>query len=198
MKNMWILPMTALTLFASADDAIPSLQMPLDNKIMMLDKEKPSSYDNRVSFCFGHFYGSGGGIAYERLKPDSLYVGITTAVYYWTVGIDVVGGYNFLLSPKDRLTPVAGLTYIGGIGHDVLPVLGLLYDHEINSVFRVGANFRTLIASDFIYTLGVPLTVTMDPQKRWEFQVQPYVVHSETLFFRLTSTGVQGSIAYRF
>ncbi len=195
-----ILPMTALTLFAHADDQIPSINMPLDNKIMMMDKEQQTFYDNRVSFCFGHFYAHTdmGGVVYERLKPDSMYVGIATAVYSKTVGISAVGGYNFLLTPKDRLTPVAGLSYVTGHGHDLFPVLGLHYEREINNVFRVGANFTTLIASDFVYTIGVPLTFAIDSQKRWELQMQPYVVHADSWLFRFTSTGIQGSIAYRF
>ena len=198
MKKL-ILPLAVLTLFAYADDALPSLSLPPDNKIMMLDKEHQTSYDNRVSFGFGYFFtNASGGIGYERLKPDSAYVGIATGFYYKTIGIEAFGGYNFSLTPKDRLTPVAGLTYATGRGQDLYPIVGLLYEHEVNNVFKVGANFKTLIASDFAYSLGVPLTFTVDPQRRWEFQMQPYVVHAESWLFRITSMGVQASLGYRF
>lgn len=188
-----LVPMTLLTLTAFADQGSLPMNIPVDTKINEIDQ---NNYDNRLKFAFGYSDFRMGGVGYERLKTESAYFGISVAAFSKVAAIEALGGYNFQLSSQDRLTPIGGVSYFHDAG--VCPLIGVLYDHKVNQSFRVGASFKSFFIADGAYSVGVPLTFCFGDHGRWELELQPYAVHLNTWLFRHTSTGLQGSLAYRF
>lgn len=195
-RSRWIL---ALLLFrcAAAEDPHSPLDRSLEQKIIKSSQIPDFSYDHRFSFGFGRLEFESGGVLYERVKIDAMYVGIGMADFFsHDPAFEAMGGYNFRLSLKDRLTPVAGISYLSG--DVILPLVGVLYEHQASQLFRVGVNIKSLISKDFIYTAGIPLIFSFGPDKHWEAEFQPYLVHQGRLHLGFASTGLQCCLAYRF
>jgi len=140
----------------------------------------------------------GAGVSYTRIKPDSTYIEIATSINPHSVTITAMGGYNFLLSPKDVIRPAAGLAYHAGKIHRIFPVLGVGYEHAFNDTFSLGADAASVINGDFNFAIGTPFTFHFGDLKRWEVRLTPYLVHAETVLFSSNTTALSCSLGYRF
>jgi hypothetical protein len=104
------------------------------------------------------------------------------------------GGYNFLLTPKDLLSPFAGFFYYPGRYPHIFAVCGVEYDHAFTDTFSAGVNFSNIISENFNCAIGVPLTVNFGSEKRWEVRLEPVLMHVALW----SSTTVNCSLGYRF
>ncbi|HUD02214.1 MAG TPA: hypothetical protein VMR37_07785 [Rhabdochlamydiaceae bacterium] len=195
------LPMTLATLLANAEPLNPPKNLQIDSKTMMVNEN--STFDNRINFGPGGLFNVAAGASYARIKPDSTYIGIATYIDLNRAIVTAMGGYNFLLSEKDKLTPSAGLGCFTGLGRHtgstrIFPVVGLEYEHAFNSVFSVGTELVTvLVPHNSFVSLGVPFTFHFGDQKRWEFRLTPLVAAQHLPIFIDTVT-FSASLGYRF
>lgn len=207
MKSIYLkmmMPMMMTTLFATVH-ASSSTQTDPVNPQRTTEENLFPKYDNRIKLGVSQFYGNSATLSYERLKVQSMYFGVEVAAYHHDrLGfISALGGYNFLLSPKDRMTPVAGLGYYKAKHFDYLyPIVGMLYEHAFTDTIRLGANlkanFSALVSGESKFYLGVPFTTQIGEKKKWELEVQPYTFHSKGWRVSHDSIGIQTSIGYRF
>jgi hypothetical protein len=190
-----ILPITLATIVANAEPLNYQKTLPLDKQIAI---ETPfTAYDNRIRL-YANPYNKGGALIYERLKPESAYIGFGTSIYYGLTGISATGGYNFLLTPNDLLTPFAGFIYYPGRYNNIFAAWGVEYDHAFTDTFSAGVNFSNIVSENFNYAIGVPFTVNFGPEKRWEVQIEPVLRHATLWSLPIYSTTVNCSLGYRF
>lgn len=194
-----LIPMTLATLLTTAHPSSFAQTHSTDPQIIITENSFFPKYDNRIKFNINQSHLTSAGLSYERLKLQSIYFGVEAAAFKQGVGVEAFGGYNFLLSPRDRMTPIGGLSYCKLKESDCLYLTtGVFYEHAFTDKFRLGANFKAFISGDLGFSLGIPCTFQMGEQKRWEFEVQPYGVHVENWLFSHNSIGIQASTSYRF
>jgi len=195
------LPLTLATLLANADQLEFTKNMPLDSKTVAAFNEYAlptyDTYDHKVDVG-SWFFSKSAAVTYTRVKPDSTFIGVSGSFTPYSVGIMAMGGYNFLLSPKDILTPAAGLYYNSGIQKKIYPMMGLQYEHAFNNVFSIGADFVTAIKGDFNISVGVPFTFHFGHQKRWEVQLTPWMTHTKKWPVSSNEATLHCSLGYRF
>jgi hypothetical protein len=206
MKSTYLklaLPMALATLLVNAEELNFTKNLPIDSKTMPINENLIPAYDNRINVNPGIITYSG-GISYARIKPDSTYIGISTVVNPDYIIVTAMGGYNFSLSPKDRLSPAAGLGHYTGFGRfgssGIFPVVGLEYEHAFNSTFSVGADFASVLirGGDSSFALGVPFTFHFGDEKKWEFRVMPCLRHKQNWPRSDDQIALSGSLGYRF
>jgi hypothetical protein len=188
------LPMLLATGVANAELNFTK-HLPMDKA--MMQEHSFSTYDYRVDFGT-NLFNAGAGVSYSHVKPDSKYIGVGTFIGPKAVGLTAIGGYNFLLTPDDILTPAAGMTFYSGKGQKFYPVVAVGYEHAFNDVFSIGADFSSVMNGDFNYTLGVPCTYHFGEQKRWNVRVTPTVIHAQLWFLPVNITTLGVSLGYRF
>lgn len=194
MKSIFLkvtLPATLATLLANADQLSFTKNLPLDSKLPTHTESIVAPYENKVSVGLG-------GLTYQRTKPDAAYFGIGTAIFRKNVLFTALGGYNFLLSEKDMLTPAVGLGYYADNNHLIIPLVGVAYDHAFNDVISLGADVSSSIGKNLVYSVGIPLTIHFGEQKKWEFRVMPALVHNESNVLPSNSIALGLSFGYRF
>ena len=191
------LPLTLATLLANGEELSFTKNLPIESKAMMVNENPLSAYDNRVNFG-PDIFNKAAGVGYARIKPDSAYVGIGTYVAPRYAVFTAMGGYNFLLSRKDRLTPSAGLGYYAGKSHHIVPLMGLDYEHAFNSFFSVGADVVSVINGDLNFAVSVPFIFHFGSEKRWEVRLAPCLSHSENWLVSNNRTSLNVSMGYRF
>jgi hypothetical protein len=194
MKSIFLkltLPATFATLLASADQLSYTKNLPLDSKLPSFTDTAVPAYENKISIGIG-------GLSYQRIKPNAPYVGIWTSIYHKNAFVTALGGYNFLLSEKDILTPAFGFGYYFG-NHNAIPVVGVGYDHTFNDVISLGAEVSSTVGRNLVYTVGIPLTIHFGEQKKWEFRVMPaYLRYGSGLLSNNNSLVLGLSFGYRF
>lgn len=192
------LPMALATLLANAEELNFTKNLPMDSKTMPVNENLIPTYDNRINIGPG-LINTPGGISYTRIKPDSTYIGITTFATPYDVIITAVGGYNFLLSAKDRLAPTAGFgCWVHKYGRP-FPLVGLEYEHTFNSSFSVGADLACVLVRQYSnFALGIPFIFHFGDQKRWEIRVTPCLRHNQYWPFEKNQITLGGSLGYRF
>jgi nitrogen fixation protein len=192
MKNIFLLtlPITLSTILANADQLEFTKSLPIDSKLPVAENTL-INYENRINIGMG-------GLTYERIKQDAAYVGIGTTIYRNGVVVIAMGGYNFLLSEKDVIRPVAGLGYYTGEKDLIAPLVGVGYEHAFNNTFTLGANVARVLVGDSNYTVSVPVMFHFGEQKKWEFRLIPMVAHNGGPLISFNKTGLGLSLGYRF
>lgn len=193
MKNIFLkltLPAALATTLMNADQLNFTKNLPIDSKLPVAENTIVN-YENRINVALG-------ALTYERIKPDAAYVGIGTAFYRKGLIVTATGGYNFLLSEKDIIRPMAGLGFYAKSEHLVFPLVGVGYEHAFNNTFTLGLDVASVVIGDFNYTMGVPLMFHFGEQKKWEFRLTPVLIHNEGRFLSNNTTGLGLSLGYRF
>ena len=126
------------------------------------------------------FFGRHAGVTYSRVKPDSMFVEVSTFANFCDFGISTMAGYNFLLSPTDILTPAIGLLYYSVSEQQLYPMMALGYEHAFDNVFSIGAELGNIIQRDVNVSLGVPFIFHFGDQKRWDVRLTPVFTHFES------------------
>ena len=151
-------------------------------------------HEHRVGFAptFDQF---GAGIGYEHVKPDSFYLAVSSA-FVKHANMSIFGaGYNFALTPNDKLTPSfgVGVLYIKGLKNlEYLPIVNLEYSHRFNDRLSVGAFIGSVPKYNFNITVGMPLTVHFGADRDWDVKLTPSYSRSEDAYF----TAIIISLAY--
>lgn len=190
-----ILPITLATTVVSAEPLNYEKNLPLDKQKAL--ETSFTTYDNRIRLYANPFI-KGAALTYERLKPESAYIGLGTSIYSGPTAIMAKGGYNFLLTPNDLLSPFAGFIYYPGRYHNIFAAWGVEYDHAFTGSFSVGVNFSNIVSENFNCAIGVPFTVNFGPEKRWEVRLEPVLMHVTLWSLPIYSTTVNCSLGYRF
>ncbi len=220
--------MLAMTLMANADDgeiAQSDCQVPVK-----VEPCEPSYYEyhNRIS-VFGPLHQT-----YERIKTDDLYVGVETWLLHTLStdhGVDdsLIGeaevrfGYNYFYNGRDHITPFVGVGVIKDYGKEhwsehnraikpavVYGVFGLLYDHEFNTIFNLGLNFKGLIGGpvsskhhDWGSPVGgidvaIPVTFRFGHHRHWDIRLEPFDIYLRGSHISRNYFGGRSTIGYRF
>ena len=178
-------------------------------------------YHNRMTaFCPTH-------ITYERIKTDSIYVGVeswvASAVNHHSNMVfesEFRMGYNFFWNGRDHFTPLAGVGYLIDFQEHhhhthhkpgiVYGTLGFLYDHEFNSVFNLGINVKGLIGGGvgqkrFDWgnpVVGVdtslPITFRFGYKRRWDYRIEPFNIFLHGSNHSANYFGFRGTLGFRF
>lgn len=187
----WVLPLTLATLIAHADELNFTKNIPPDYKTKLSEASLPT-YDNRFGFTsnLNHF---GGGLFYERIKPESAYIHVGTFGARDTLALAALGGYNFQLSPQDILRPSGGLIFKK---RSISPILAIEYEHSFNPLFSMGATLVSELNDNF--TVGIPCKFHVGSERRWEHTLTPQFGHAQILFFSINQTSISYSVGYRF
>jgi hypothetical protein len=144
-------------------------------------------------------------------------------------------GYNLFYNGRDHLTPVVGggmfktTTRHGkykvkwdGLGnlyfhepHRKIPAvgygtLGFLYDHEVNSIFNLGVNFKGMVGhggSSSHYKWGsvvvgfdtaVPITFRFGHKRHWDARIEPFDIYLHGTHRSRNFFGLRSTVGYRF
>jgi hypothetical protein len=131
-------------------------------------------------------------------------------------------GYNFFYNGRDHLTPFIG----GGVFKDwtkirihhkrrELPYLGygtigLLYDHEFNSIFTLGTNIKGILggetSSKYVrwgspvigFDISVPITFRFGHKRHWDIRIEPFDIYLHGSESSRNYVGGRSTIGYRF
>jgi hypothetical protein len=143
-------------------------------------------------------------------------------------------GYNYFYNGRDHVTPFLGVgvikdyrkeeisyhTRVSGVlvsHHRKLEkpavaygVFGLLYDHEFNSVFNLGVNFKGLVGGavnthhiDWGSPVGgidvsVPITFRFGNKRHWDIRLEPFDIYLHGSHLSRNYFGGRSTIGYRF
>lgn len=163
--------------------------------------------------------------AYERIKPSAMYAGAEAFVVgsnknQLLLNSELRFGYNFLFNRKDHLTPFAGGGYFDvftykdhhlrhkpGIAYGTL---GILYDHEFNTIFTLGVNAKLLIGAPVNHKhfdwgssvigsqVGIPITFRFGRDRHWDLRLEPFNLHLKGTKATRDYAGSITTIGYRF
>ena len=188
-------------------------------------------YHNRMSvFTPTH-------ILYERIRPNALYVGVE---YYETyVDIESEKriikrnthfsefeyrmGYHFLLNGRDHLIPILGVGFFNSEKYDKwfhnphhgVPLTGyvtggFMYNHEFNSIFNLGVNFKPFVGyadsnENFIgkqaiggFDISLPITFRFGSNRHWDLRLEPFSVFMFSSDSWINAIGQRSTLGYRF
>ena len=164
--------------------------------------------------------------AYERIKPDDMYWGIEG--WYvradnkhknWLLNGEFRVGHNYLYNLVDHVTPFAGVGYIQDFSkhyHNyhkpgiVYGTVGMLYDHEFNSVFTLGVNLKGLVggpASKKHFNWGspvvgadmsIPITFRLGHNRHWDLRLEPFNTYLYGTHACAYYVGSRCTVGYRF
>lgn len=219
MKSKLLTALFALTAFATtyADETPPETTPAAENTVPV--------YAHRLNFYLTR-------LGYEHIKPESYYL----ALEGWELfslndsfrfkpsllQAEARGGYNFLPTASDHLTPFLGVGYFKGYKfkrgkrHDfkqdiVFSSMGLRYEHEFSRLFTLGLNTEIMLGHSLNNKqrswgsnpfwgadVSVPFTWRFTKARNWDFRFEPFFTgwfgkNQETLFY-----GARSSIGYRF
>ncbi len=144
-------------------------------------------------------------------------------------------GYNYFYNKRDHITPFVGAgvikdfckersetrfffngTFVRSEHHYyqkspvVYGVFGLLYDHEFNSIFNLGVNFKGLIGGgvgsnhkNWGSTVGgidvsLPITFRFGYHRHWDLRLEPFYIYLNSSHFSRNYFGGRGTLGYRF
>ncbi len=178
-------------------------------------------YHNRMTaFSINH-------LTYERIKTDSLYVGVET----WLLGIlnnsstllyegEYRMGYNFFWNGRDHFTPIAGVGFLKDFkehhhhSHSkpgiIYGTLGFLYDHEFTNVVNLGLNVKGIIGgavsskhfqwgSPIIgVDVSLPLTFRFGNKRHWDARIEPFNILLRGTEHTEDYVGLRSTLGYRF
>ncbi|MGD0665191.1 MAG: hypothetical protein ABSA17_05625 [Rhabdochlamydiaceae bacterium] len=220
MKKMLALSLVLLPVFMQADGVLAwGTASPMDSE---QEAEQVSfiEYHNRMA-VFGPLHQ-----VYERTETDAFYVGveawITEAIgsrHSSAIGeAELRFGYNLFYNKRDHLTPFAGGGFIKayhhhrhreipGIGYGVV---GLLYDHEFNSIFTLGTNFKLMGGGAASHKkhhwgnyavgvdLSIPMTFRFGNRRHWDFRIEPFNIYLHGKNSNVYYFGGRSTLGYRF
>ncbi len=166
--------------------------------------------------------------AYERIKPDALYAKVSG---YYVPELNHTSqalldtefrlGYNFLFNKKDHLTPFAGVGYLQDFHHHhhhtthrpgiVYSSIGLLYDHEFNTIFNLGFGTRMLLGGAInqkdsnkwgnpvvAVEASLPITFRFGRLRHWDYRIEPFNLYVHGSSTAQNYVGFRNSFGYRF
>jgi hypothetical protein len=144
-------------------------------------------------------------------------------------------GYNYFYDKRDHVTPFLGAGVIKDFCKEwtetrfffngalvrrersyfqkppvIYGTFGLLYDHEFNSVFNLGLNFKGMIGGSVGNSrrgwgstvggieVGLPITFRFGPQRHWDFRLEPFYIYLNSSRFSRSYFGGRSTIGYRF
>jgi hypothetical protein len=143
-------------------------------------------------------------------------------------------GYNYFYNGRDHVTPFLGVgafkdyrkdrvgyfAYENGslVRHHrhyekpavVYGVFGLLYDHEFNSIFNLGVNFKGLIGGPVNkkhlnwgapmggIDVSLPITFRFGYQRHWDIRLEPFDIYMHGTRIARNYVGGRGTVGYRF
>ncbi len=144
-------------------------------------------------------------------------------------------GYNFFYNGRDHVTPFLGIGVFKDFrrtheysfhiehgkfvshhhhGHEApavgYGVFGLLYDHEFNSIFNLGVNFKGFVGgsgSDSHLKWGnpvggidvsLPITFRFGPKRHWDIRLEPFYIYVHGSHHSRNYFGSRGTVGYRF
>lgn len=141
-------------------------------------------------------------------------------------------GYNFFYNGKDRITPIIGGGFIKNLqeyhssvwdsktqqfeseDYEVpalgYAVIGFLYDHEFNTIFNLGFNFKGMIgggSSDSCFEWGsavvgldmaLPITFRFGYKRHWDYRIEPFYQYLYGSENSISYLGFRGTLGYRF
>ena len=143
-------------------------------------------------------------------------------------------GHNYFYNKRDHVTPFVGAGVIKDFCKEwretrfffggklvrrerhyyqkspvVYGVFGLLYDHEFNSIFNLGVNFKGLIGGGVGHNhnwgstvggidVGLPITFRFGYHRHWDFRLEPFYIYLNSSRFSRNYFGGCSTIGYRF
>ena len=144
-------------------------------------------------------------------------------------------GYNYFYNGRDHVTPFLGVGVIKDYSKEwtetryyaggslvrrqrqhyhkpavVYGVFGLLYDHEFNSIFNLGVNFKGLIGGSggshhwgWGSTVGgidvsLPITFRFGYKRHWDIRLEPFYIYLSGSRISRNYFGGRSTIGYRF
>lgn len=144
-------------------------------------------------------------------------------------------GQNYFYNRRDHLTPFLGAGVIKDFCKEsretrfffngrlvrrerhsfqkspvVYGVFGLLYDHEFNSVFNLGINFKGMIGAGVGshhkswgstvagIEVGLPFTFRFGDERHWDFRLEPLYIFLNSSRFSRSYFGGLATLGYRF
>lgn len=165
---------------------------------------------------------------YERIKPNAFYVGVegflasilNKSHENTLLDAQLRMGYNFFFNGRDHLTPIAGIGFVEDFfkkhhhSHHkpgvVYGTLGLLYDHEFNTIFNLGLNVKFLVGgpvgkrhsewgSPVVGTdVSLPITFRFGHKRHWDYRIEPFNIYLHGSHASEDYWGFRNSLAYRF
>ena len=161
---------------------------------------------------------------YERIKPDAFYVGVEgyLAPIFTNEGAVLLDtqlrmGYNFFFNGRDHLTPIAGVGFVRDVfekHHDqpgvVYGTVGLLYNHEVNTIFNLGLDVEFLMGGTVgknrfewgspVVGIDVsfPITLRFGHRRHWDYRIEPFNLYLHGPHNSEDYWGFRNSLAYRF
>lgn len=190
-------------------------------------------YHNRMAVFFPWHQ------VYERTKTDAFYAGVETWFLPVLTEGDNDGlfeaelrfGYNLFYKGRDHVTPFIGggvikdctsrhynTTFRHGRAHKhhaALPavgygVLGVLYDHEFNTIFNLGINLKGMVGGGVNkkhfdwgnpvvgFDVAVPITFRFGHKRHWDFRIEPFDVFLHGTNGNANYYGLRNTLGYRF
>jgi hypothetical protein len=144
-------------------------------------------------------------------------------------------GHNYFYNRRDHVTPFLGVGVIKDFSRErwetkflvngvvvrrerhhyekpavIYGVFGLLYDHEFNSIFNLGVNFKGLIGGSgsknrmsWGGTVGgidvsLPITFRFGNRRHWDFRLEPFYIYLNGSRFSRNYFGGRSTLGYRF
>jgi len=149
--------------------------------------------------------------------------------------VEVRFGQNYFYNRRDHLTPFLGAGVIKDFSREwsetlfflgkilvrskrhhfqkspvVYGAFGLLYDHEFNSIFNLGVNFKGMIGGGVGHThirwgstvagidVSLPITFRFGNERHWDFRLEPFYVFLNSSRFSRSYFGGRSTLGYRF
>lgn len=144
-------------------------------------------------------------------------------------------GHNYFYNKRDHVTPFLGAGIIKDFCKEwtetqfffagvfqfrerhyyqkspvVYGVFGLLYDHEFNSIFNLGLNFKGMIGGGVGHNhrnwgstvagieVGLPITFRFGSHRHWDFRLEPLYIFLNSSRFSRSYFGGLCTFGYRF
>lgn len=163
--------------------------------------------------------------AYERIKPDAIYWGVEAWYTHvdnkdhnWLLDAEARVGYNLVYNKIDHVTPFAGVGYIQDFSKHyhkyhkpgiVYGTVGMLYDHEFNSVFTLGMNLKGLIGAPAKKKhywgspvvgadVAIPITFRLGKRRHWDLRLEPFNTYLYGAHAHAYYLGTRCTLGYRF
>ncbi len=173
---------------------------------------------------------------YERIKPNAIYVGIEELstepfLNHSASSISLHNfsmGYNFFWNGRDHFTPIAGIGYFRArskscyyntlfrsVHHEEFSLLygtlGILYDHEFNTIFNLGLNLKVDVGGQLGHRkkhdigtpcvgidVSIPITFRFGYRRHWDIRIEPFDIFWFGKKHSHNYLSTKGSVGYRF
>lgn len=166
--------------------------------------------------------------AYERIKNDAFYVGVEGYLApimnkkhdNALLDAEMRLGYNLFYNCRDHVTPFIGGGYIedftrkhhrtrhtSGVAYGTL---GLLYDHEFNTIFNLGFRAKFLLGGGVTKKkfdwgspvvgsdVSLPITFRCGRDRHWDIRIEPFNTYLHGSNHSEVYWGFRNSVGYRF